>query len=356
MRFKAIAIAILFAAPGGAPAAIQSKVFDFTNKPTQQGLQEIATILRTVGDIKQLSIESAASTLTVNGTTDELAMTGWIVHQLDQPVPADLSVPQPAAGSTQQYLVAGKSDDVVRIFHLTTVAPSPAQPIQEILTTLRTVANIQKVFNYSALADLAVRGPAEQIAFSEFLINSFDVKPDSETASAEFQFQPPGMGSSVARVFYLSRPSSPQHIQELLTNLRIVIGVQNVFTYTPIPALAIRGTARELAAAEFLIQSLDIPKAPKTGDAANVREFLMPANTREAASVIHVLYLNQPTTTQQIQEMLGILRTVLGIQKTFNNSQPAALIVRGPADQIAMADQMIQQDNKSVHTAKATAQ
>ena len=81
MYLKSIAIAVLSGVLGAsvglaqtAAPANQSKVFDFSNKPTQQGLQEIATILRTVGNIKQLSIDSASSSLTVTGTPDELAM------------------------------------------------------------------------------------------------------------------------------------------------------------------------------------------------------------------------------------------------------------------------------------------
>ena len=358
MCTKGIAIAVLSAALGTsvgfaqtAAPANQSKVFDFANTPTQQGLQEIATILRTVGNIKQLSIDSASSSLTVSGTADELAMTGWIVHQLDQPIPADLSVPQPAAGSNQQYLVAGKSDDVIQVFHLTTVTPNTPQMIQEILTVLRTVEDVQRVYNYTALCDLVVRGPAAQLAFAQYLMSSLDVKPGSVTTSAEFQYQPQGEGASVARVFYLAHPSIPQHIQEILTTLRTVVQIQKIFNYTAVNALAIRGTAAELAASEFMIRSLDIPAAPKTGDAADIREFNMPVNGRDSASVIHVYYLAHPSTPAQIQEALGVVRKVFGIERAYYNSTPQALIARGTQDQVAKADQMILDLNKPVQTA-----
>ena len=360
MYLKSIAIAVFSTVLGAsvglaqttAPAT-QSKVFDFTNQPTPQGLQEIATILRTVGNIQQLSVDPAAVTVTVTGTTDQLAMSGWIIHQLDQPIPADLSVPQPGASSSQQYLVAGKSDDVIQVFHLGTVIPSRPQMIQEILTVLRTVVDVQKVYNYTGLCDLVVRGPAAQLAFTQYLVSSLDVKPGSVTTSAEFQYQPQGEPATVARVFYLASPSTPQHIQEILTNLRTVVQIQKVFNYTAVNALAIRATPAELAASEFLIQSLDIPAAPNTGEAANIREFNMPATGKDGASVIHVHYLAKALTPQQIQEMLGVVRTVLGIQKTFNNSTPPALTVRGSADQVAKADQLIQQANKPLQTATA---
>jgi type II secretory pathway component GspD/PulD (secretin) len=362
MRIRGIAIAVLSAVLGAsvglaqtAAPANQTKVFDFTNKPSQQGLQEIATILRTVGDIKQLSIDPASSALTVSGTTDQLAMTGWILHQLDQPIPADLSAPQPGAGSSQQYLVAGKSDDVIQVFHLTTVVPGTPQMIQEILTVLRTVADVQKVYNYTGLCDLVVRGQAADIAFSQYLISSLDVKPGSVTTSAEFQS--PGTGplgaAQVARVFYLAHPSTPQHTQEILTTLRTVVQIQKVFNYTAVNALAIRASASDLAASGFIIQSLDIPAAPNTGNTPNIREFNMPAIGKDSASVIHVYYLANSSTPQQIQEMLTVLRTVFGIQRTFSNSTPPAVTVRGSADQVAKVDQEIQQLNKPLQTATA---
>jgi hypothetical protein len=50
MHLKAIALTtLLFASIAAAqtsPAPTQAKTFDFTNKPSQQGPQEIATILR----------------------------------------------------------------------------------------------------------------------------------------------------------------------------------------------------------------------------------------------------------------------------------------------------------------------
>lgn len=348
MRIKTIAASVfavfsvgtaILSARTSAPQT-QNKVFDFTNKPSRQGLQEIATILRTVGDIQQLSIDPAASSLTVGGTTDQLAMTGWIVRQLDQPVPADASAPQPATASTQQFLVAGKSDDVIRVFHLNHVAPKPPQAIQEILTTLRTVADVQKVFNYTSLSDLVVRGPAAQIAFSEYLINSLDVAPGSVTTSPEFHYQAPGQSSQVARVFYLANAKVPQQIQELLTVLRTVIDIQKVFNFSSLNALAIRGTASDIATSEWIIQSLDIPASAKPGPSAAIRQFVIPANT-PGGGIVRVFYPSHIDTPQAMQQTLTALRTKLFIQKVFNYTALPAIVVRDSADQIAKAEQLI---------------
>jgi len=232
MRLTSIVFASLLMLTAGAtivPAQTTSQTFDFTNKPSAQGLQEIATILRTVGNIKQLSVDAAASTVTVQGTADELSMTAWIVHELDQPNAQSVS-----SSPAQQYLVAGQSDDVIRVFHLAHISPQPPQAMQEALTILRTVADVQKVYNYTALADLVVRGPASQIAVSEYLINSLDVVKGSVTTTAEYQYQAPGQGSQVARVFYLAHATTPQSVQEILTVIRTVADIQKIFNFTPL--------------------------------------------------------------------------------------------------------------------------
>jgi hypothetical protein len=252
MKIKSAALAIVLACIGAsvAPAQNQSQTFDFTNKPTTQGLQEIATILRTVGSIQQLSVDPAAVTVTVTATSDELAMSGWIVHALDQPAPPATTAPP------LRYLVAGKSDDVIRVFHLTHVSTASPQQIQEVLSTIRVVGDIQKVFNDTALEDLVVRGSANEIAFAEYLIGSLDVERGSVTTSQEFDLQAPYRNWRVARVFYLKKMTTAQQMREILTVLRTVFGVQKVFTTTAQNAVVVRCDTDTMALVEKEIAEL----------------------------------------------------------------------------------------------------
>jgi hypothetical protein len=345
MRIKMIVLAaILFAslAPAQTPAAPDvSKTFDFTNKPSQQGLQEIVTVLRTVGDIKHLSVDPAATTVTVQGTPDEIALSGWIIHELDQ----QASPPPP---SSQPFLVAGKSDDVLRVFHLSHMPPAP-QAVQEVLTVLRTVADVQKVFSYMPLTDLVVRGPAVQVALAEYLINSLDLEKAPADPGGEFPYTPPppSHGPEVVRVFYLANASTPQAIQELLTSLRVVAQIQKVFNFTHLSALAVRGSASDLAAADWLIKSLDIPARP--GD-PTAREFDLPP-APAGDNVIRVFYPINLTSPQALSETLTLIRTDLHVTKVFIHAAPPAFIVRGSADQIAKADVLIQDRDKPAGSA-----
>lgn len=355
MRTKSTVLAALvFAGIGTAQTASQSKTFDFVSKPTSQGLQEAATVLRTVGDIQHLSIDG--SSITVQGTADELAMSTWILSALDQPA----QPPQPSSYSAS-YLVADKSDDVIRVFHLGNVPKAP-QAMQEILTVLRTVADVQKVFNYTALNDLVVRGPAAQMALAEYLVKAFDVVPGSVTTAPEFPYKPatrPITGANgvpvneEVRVFYLANikvpQQIPQQIQEVLTVLRTVVDIQKIYNYTPLNALAIRASDTDMATAAWVIQSLDI--AAKPDASAGPREYVMNGAASPTGNTIRVFYPPHITTPKGIQETLTLLRTKLSIMKVFNYTALSALVVRGSADQITKAEQLIQAQDQ---LAKAT--
>ena len=282
-------------------------------------------------------------------------MSGWIVRALDQP----MDPPQPSSYSAP-YLVAGKSDDVIRIFHLGNVPKAP-QAIQEVLTTLRTVADVQKVYNYTALNDVVVRGPATQVALAEYLLKAFDVAPGSVTSVPEYSYKPADPRAAmrlsgapvneVVRVFYLANMKAPQQLQEILTIIRTVNDIQKIFDYTPLNALAVCASASDMAAVAWEIQSLDIPATAKPAASAGPREFVMSVSYPATQNVVRVFYPPHIATPQGIQETLTLLRTKLYIQKVFNYTALNALVVRGSADMITKAEQLI---NSQDQLAKAT--
>ncbi len=355
MSFKATALAALLAAAicsaQTTTPATADKTFDFTNKPSAQGLQEIATVLRTVADLQHLSLNSDNATVTVNGNTDQLAMAAWLIHELDQPAQV---VPSP----TDQYPVTGGAeltpnagDDVIRVFFLQhTDTP---QGMQEMMTILRTVANIQKVFSYSAPHGLVVRGRANEIAFAQYLINAIDVVPGSVTSSAEFHYDSPRLPSSVARVFYLANVSTPQQTQEILTVLRTVADIQKVFNATGVKALAICASASDLAVSEWIIKSLDIPLSAKPGPNAAAHEFTMPANAA-VGNIVRVFYPANIKTAQQMQQTLTLLRTKVPVTKVFNYMSLPAIVLRGTSDQVTKSEQLIQEQDRPAIAAAIT--
>ncbi len=63
-------------------------------------------------------------------------------------------------------------DTVARVFYLTNVTTT--QELNEISSTIRTVANAQRVFIFSAQSAIIVRGTASQVALAELLIHDLD--------------------------------------------------------------------------------------------------------------------------------------------------------------------------------------
>jgi hypothetical protein len=58
--------------------------------------------------------------------------------------------------------------------------------------------------------------------------------------------------------------------------------------------------------------------------------------------VVHVFYLRPATNAQGMNELLTELRTTTHIMKAFIRSAPPALVLRGTADQITTAGQIIE--------------
>jgi len=57
--------------------------------------------------------------------------------------------------------------------------------------------------------------------------------------------------------------------------------------------------------------------------------------------VVKTFYLSNPTTPQEIQEMLTVLRTVFDVQKVFNYTSQNALVVRCDADTMALVEKYV---------------
>jgi len=326
-------ITLLFAACVAAQTATQTQTFDLANKPGTHALEEVTTILRVVGGVTHVSMDRDTSSVKITGTPDELAMSGWIIRNLDQPSPS----PDP-------FLVAGKSDDGIRVFHLTQAGAASPRAVQELLTVIRTVGDIQKIFYYMDHADLVVRGPAAELGLAEFLTSSLDQTPDPQrtamTMSPEYQYNW-GRGTDTVRVYYLAHSAQPQQTQEILTNLRTVLQVQRVFNFTAMEALVLRGSPETVAAAEWMIRSLDVP-----ADARNAPREFTASTLSPGGAMIHVLYpanLRGPA----LMQTLTALRTDLNIQEAFLKTTPATLVVRGSADQVTKADQLIQTADKA---------
>ncbi len=249
MRILVIGLALSATVIFGQSTELRDRVFYLTHTDTVQQFQEVATVIRTIANIKQVSTDNDQKSVTVHATDGQIAMAEWLFNELDNPA-VQPSVPH-------EYRVPGNSDDVVRVFYVTT-APT-VQDFQEISTLVRTIANITRVFTYNAPKALVIRGTAVQIGLAEWLVK--ELEPKASPAGAEYQVVPGDLphDENTVRVVYLTHTASVQDFQKAATQIRTVTNITRVFTYNRGRALALRGTAEKTALAESLAAQLDKP-------------------------------------------------------------------------------------------------
>jgi hypothetical protein len=293
--------------------------YHFTTPQTPQSMAEAATTVKVVGALTQSSFDISTETLTFSGPIEGVALVQWVLPQIDK-----------TTGDSALHEYRLPSGDLARVVFVPN-AEKPQQ-MQELLTVLRTVADVQKIYTSSSNHALVMRGPEWEVLFSQWIIDQLNVpagqKPD--TTPREFTVGGPdfrGMGHG-ARLNFLASVAQPRQAMELLTVLRTVGDVMKVFSYTSSHALVLRAGDIDLQRAEWLIQQLDL----SAGHPAGTGTFTAPTGD-DVTRIFSV----PNATPQWIQGALNNMRSELNIKKTFSTTSPANLIVRSTADQVAAA-------------------
>jgi hypothetical protein len=229
------------------------RTFVFTNAPSVPGFQEIATVLRTVALIEPVTIDAGLSSVSIAGSSGEIALAEWMLHALDQPVMPDVTSKQIRDSAIHEYRVPGRKDDLVRMFYLSNM--KTPQSVQELITVLRTVGSLRYVFQYTDAHALAVRGATDQIAFAAWMISELDQSPGTGTEGIH-QFRSSDIGFPVVRAFYLVH-RTPKDIQETLTSLRGTAHIQRAFANTARGVVIISGLAGQVDEASRIVAMRD---------------------------------------------------------------------------------------------------
>jgi len=298
------------------------RVFHFSSTDTPQQIGEIATVIRSIGNISSLSTDSGQKTLSVHGTDSQVSLADWIFNELDQ------SAPNP---NVHEYRLSetGDPDNVVRVFYLNH-APS-LQQLQEVATLVRSVVEVRRLFTYNSTRAIVIRGTVSQVALSAWLIGELD-KPAPDSAKHEYHM--PGDGDDIVRVLYLPHAQTVQDFQEEAVLIRSIADIRRLFTYNAPKAIALRGTKDQMALAEWFVSEFD--KSP--AGSGTPREFHLDGGPE---NVVGLFYLTHAATPQRLQEIAVDVRTTTGVRRLFTYNAPRAMALRGTADQIAQAERLI---------------
>jgi hypothetical protein len=327
MRF----VIIVFATSMAASLAFgqTSQVFRLTQHENTQELEEMATTLRGVGNIQQVSIDDINRTVTIAGTAGQIATADWLVHQLDVPANGPL-------GGVHEYRPSGAGDDVVRVFYVGNA--STPQELQEIAVTLRSVADIRQVFVYNALKAVAARGTGQLISLAAWMMDQLD-QPAKVPAPSPHEYKLPG--DDVARVFELTYPETPRQLQEIVTLIRAVGDIQRLFIYNARRAVVLRATAERIALAAWLVNELDKPVVGQTvKQGGTAPEFQL---SDDPENLVRVYYLAGSQSEEAYQKVIDQVRRTARTYRSFIYTALGALVVRGSAGQLAVAEKVIEE-------------
>ena len=167
MRENIIGFVIAIMTAPGSFGQDVDRILRFAHTEPAQDIQEIATVIRYVADIRQATADTTERTLTLRGTSGQIALAEWIFEELDKPRD------QRSRGSAKhEYRIPGGADEMVRIFYPT--HDVTRQRLQEIAVEVRKTTMVRRLFTYNAPQAMALRGTADQMAVAEGLIKERD--------------------------------------------------------------------------------------------------------------------------------------------------------------------------------------
>ena len=300
-------------------AAQTTRLFHLIQNETADQMFQIATLIRSTGGIQQIWADDLQRTVSVTGTSAELDMAAWYVKQLDRATPPP---------SPQDYPVG--NDDTVRMFFLAHVSTS--QQLQEIVTNLRAIIDIKRLFIYDTLHAVAMRGTGSQNAMATWLVNQLD-QPIGVPSPA-----PNGYalsGDDVTQVFNLSNPRVPMETQEMVTLIRSVADIQRIFTYNARKTIVVRTSPDRMALTAWLVKQLDRPASTPSVTV----QYTLPSGPD---NIVGVFYLPNPSR-ERLNKAATQVRTTARVQRLFTYGTLGALAVRGTVGQVATAEKVIEE-------------
>lgn len=335
---------VLLAAAVIAQTTQSEQVLHFAHAETPQERQEIGNMMRVIAELQSTTFDPTAGAMTVRGKAAQLELAQWLFQELDQAAGA-------APRGMRQYEVAGDSVPYVRAFFLTHT--STPQAIQELVNTLRSIGEIQRVTAYTANSAIVVRGSYDQADLAAWLVPLLDLPAGAPPAPGPLEHHyndTTRFPATMVRVFRLTHATTPLAMQEMVNAVRTIAEVQRVTVNTPVATMVTRCTPAQAALTAWMLQQLDQP--PSAPSAPPIAEYppglagLLPPPARPSDEIVKVAALRHTRTAQAIQGLVNQIRSTAGMQRTVYTSTAWALTLRGTAAQMATAERMIQEADR----------
>ena len=200
---------------------------------TPRELQEVATVVRSVGSIQRVFIFNRPRLLVIRGTEEEIASGEWVAARLTAPT----------TSREQDYALASHPGERLRVIFLK--RDTPKQDLFELALTIRALGDVVALFTCDAAKAVVMRVTGRQAALASWLTTHLTEQRTTDS----FVY-----GEDAVRVFYLPEPDSPVAIQETAKQIRSAIGIKRLSVYNAGRAMALRAAPTQISQVEQLLK------------------------------------------------------------------------------------------------------
>jgi hypothetical protein len=137
------------------------RVFYFKNPAPLQDIQRMATVIRSLTEIRRAFVSNAAGAFVVRGTQEQMDAARWLVEALDQPSFVN--------GANQYRINDAAGEDAIRLFSVPKFGSE--EELLSFATELRMATQVRRLFTYYPLRVIAVRSTPAQIEEAARLVN-----------------------------------------------------------------------------------------------------------------------------------------------------------------------------------------
>ncbi|HXA50849.1 MAG TPA: hypothetical protein VNV86_11115 [Candidatus Acidoferrum sp.] len=304
------------------------RVLNFRYAESPASMQEVFNALRSLAEIKDAALDSTARTITLRGPADLVNTGEWFFQQLDRPVRSAEAGPD-----VQEFRPAGTSDDVLCVYFLSHL--DTPQAMQESVNASRSISDMHRVFPISSIRAITMRGSADQVAMGRWVLQELDT-PALANGSAMVVHRYTGADprGPAVRIYFLGNLHHSLPLQEAVNATRSIADVQRFFPVNGSFAITMRGTEAQAELCEWMLAQLD------TQGAATAGEYQFPG---VYDGVVRVFIAPNASTPQAMQELVNRVRAEARAQRVYPFHSGSAVLFRGTASQVAIAETLISQ-------------
>jgi hypothetical protein len=218
--------------------------------------------------------------------------------------------------------------------------PNANEPsvLQSYLNSIRSIGDIQNATANPEKKSITVSGNIEQLSIAAWIAQQLADAPAARPSTVRRDYPGSvGKGDEI-KIYFLAHTQTPQDLQELVNATRSIADIQRFFPCNSANAILARGTTGQTEITSWMINELDQPVASlKPGR----RDHPFPSDPR--SNFAQLYFVANTVDPRPMQEVVNATRSVADIQRLFPYNSRKVLMMRGSAEQVLLADWILDQ-------------